>query len=473
MEIVKESIDDLNAVIKVHLNPEDLKPRVMTKLKEVAGKVSLKGFRAGKVPVSVVKKMYGKGVMYEELNSTLSESLQGYIDENKLNLLGRPIPRMKEELDLDLSFKTAYDFEYEIGLAPEFEVSYDLKDLRPLYDIEIDGEYLDREVDNMLDRMGEMTNPEVSEAGDIVFGKVAEVVAEEEAAEETPEGEEAEEKGLSKMAALNPKHLTNKKLIKAIVGKKPEDVFPIKMKDFLKDDEEVRRFWELNVSGQKERELSDDELKDILKKKYTFEVKKINRIAPAELNEEFYTKAFPGEEIADEAAFREKVAGDNKKFYEREAERYFSAKSVDAMILANPLPLPDTFLRKFLVESNENVTEDNIEDHYDNYSKSLVWSLIVGKIQEANPDVKVEKTDVEEQARFLAQTQYAQFTQGGNEQLIESLVQYQMQDQKTYERLFYDALDKKISSFILETVAPAKEGITATAFLEKLKEKEK
>ena len=468
LEIVKESIDDLNAVIKVHLEADDLKPRVMKKLKEVAGKVSLKGFRPGKVPISVVKRMYGKGVMYDELNSTLNETLQGYIEDNNLNLLGRPLPVMKDELDLDLDFKTEYDFEYEVGLAPDFEVSFELKDMPPLYDVKIDDEYLDREVDNMLDRFGDMTNPEEAEEGDIHFGQIVEVVEETEPAE----GEEAETpEGLKKMAALNPKHITNTDFVKSMIGKKVEDTFPISMLDFLKDEDEVKRFWELNIQGQKERDLSEEDVKEIMGKAFTFEVRKINRIVPAELNEELFKKVY-GEDtdVTDEAGFRAKIAEENETFYSWEAERFYSSKSIDGMLMANPVALPDEFLKKFLIETNDKVTEENVEEQYEQYSKSMIWSLIVNKIQEANPEVAVEENDLIDQARLMAKTQYAQFTQGGNEALIESIVQYQLQDENTWERLFYDALANKVSAFIREKVAPPKEEISATGFLDKLKE---
>jgi len=186
LNITLEEKENLTADIVLHLASEDYKDQVVSELKKLAKKASLPGFRPGKVPVQVVRKMYGTSVVIEEINKLVSQSLQNYIEENELDILGDPIPQgQKSEEDFDPEGNKDMEFVFEVGLAPSFEVDLNLPELPPYYEVEIDDKFLEKELNIYREHFGETSNPEEYKKGDIVFGKVFEVDENGEAIEAT------------------------------------------------------------------------------------------------------------------------------------------------------------------------------------------------------------------------------------------------------------------------------------------------
>ena len=459
MEITKEQIDDLNAVIRVVLAPEDYREPVMSKLKQYARSANIPGFRPGKVPVSLIKKKYGKGVMYEHLNQKLTESLNSYISEEELKLVGQPLPKTVEELDLDIDANQAYNFEYEIGLSPEFELSYDLKEAPVIYSVEVEDEFLDEEVENVRLRHGDMTNPEVSDEGDILYGKVSEL---------DEEGNPSEE-GFSKMVALNPKRIQSEDFIAQMPGRKIGDRFEVKVTDFLNDETEIRAFFEMDGKGEKVRELEDAELDQMKLVSYDFELKKVNRFGKAEINQELFDKVYGEGVIESEEAFTEKIKEELNAYLQGEAGKYYRRQVLDAMIDHNAVDFPQDFLRRYLMETQKEITEANVEDQLKSYIRSLRWTAIIDKMVEENPDIKVEQADLEAKSRQIVEERYLPMMPEATEEQIDGFVQYQLQDQKAREQIYYDLLDERVFDHIKEKMQPKEETIGSKAFVEKIK----
>ncbi|MCB0843035.1 MAG: trigger factor family protein, partial [Bacteroidetes bacterium] len=213
MNITQVSTGDLTASITILLESADYKGKVNEELKKHAKKASMPGFRPGKVPVGVVKRMVGKSVVIEEVTRSVSDLLSDYIKDNEIKILGDPLPRdRKTEDDFDINCDKDMEFLFDIGLAPEFSLDYSLSAKPPIYEIEIDEAFLNEEIKNYQDRFAEVTNPESVAEGDVIYGRLYEV---------NEEGEEVEG-GYSKMIGINPERVDNKDLFKSFYGKELE-----------------------------------------------------------------------------------------------------------------------------------------------------------------------------------------------------------------------------------------------------------
>lgn len=452
-------IGDQHAKLKVTVVPDDYRNQVSTILKDYAKRANLKGFRKGKVPVSVVRRMYGKGIVYEELNKIVSKSLGEYLDETKLPIVGEPLPVSLVD-DFDENGERDYEFEFELGLAPEFEIEYGLVGESPLYNVTVDDATLEKEVETLQNTYGPMTNPDESQEGDILFGKLSEIDA---------DGNVVED-GYQKMYTLNPDRVPGEELVKKMGGGvKPDETLEVSMEEVARNDNELRKLWETNVQGEKVRDISDEELEAIKGKKFQFEVRKINRIEKMEIGQELFDKAFGEDEVSTEEEFRDRLKGDMVKFFERESLRYYRTKAIKALIEGMSLPLPDEFLKRWLVQTREKVTEENIEDLYESYSRSLRWRLIIEKMQEENPEVKVEEADMRAKAEEQVVAQFGAMLGDADPERLDTFVSYFMNDEKLSGRMFDELVEEKVFKHLGEKNPAASEEITATEFMELLK----
>lgn len=455
MNIVQEKKGDLSAILKVHVEPADYSDSVNQVLRDYAKKANIKGFRKGHVPTSVIKRMYGKAVVFDELNKILSKQLETYINEEKLPLVGEPLPLTKD-IDLDVENYNAYDFDYEIGLAPDFDLNFKLKNGPKSYVVVIDNELLDKEVENVRARYGDMTNPEVSAEGDTLFGKLMETDA---------DGNQVHD-GHDKMFVLNPDRIESKWLIDALGGKKEKDmIVNIKMTDLFKDESDVRWFWERNVSGEVVQEVSNDMLAHLMAATFCFEVRKINHVIKAELNEELFNKVFASGDVKDEQQFRDRVESDMENFFKQESRKFFEGKMIKALIDENEIPLPEEFLTRFLVASREKITEDNVGDYIEEFLRNLRWELIVKKMMDLKPDLQLKNEDVVARAREVVEEQYKPMLPNSTEEQLDMFANQMASDEKTFNRLANEVLAKKIFDYIRGEASPEEDEITASEFL--------
>jgi trigger factor len=451
LEIIKHNTGNLTARLQVKVAPEDYKAQVDDVLKDYARRANIKGFRPGKVPVSVVRKMFGKGVIFEELNKVISGKLSEYIATEKISLVGEPLP-ISKDVELDAETDASYEFEYELGLAPDFSINYGLAGEAPLYKVSVDDEILAKEIEDIRERNGDMTNPEESEPGDTLYGKLIGA-------------------GREKMFALNPSRISSEAL-KAEMGngKKDGDKLTLTMDQVFENDNAIRRFWETNVQNEQIAEISDEELAEIKAASFTFEVRKINRVTKIDLGEDLYAKVF-GEEhgIADADAFRERVRQDMEVFFNREAGRYFRSKAIRSLVEGSDLPLPDDFLRDYLVKTREQVTADNIDEIYPSYSRSMRWRLLIEKMQSADDSVKVNQDDLRARAREMVLSQFGSLVSPDDTDRLDSFANYYLKDEKMAERMFDELLEDRVFAHITARNPPVEDSITATAFMDLLK----
>ena len=364
MDITLDKKDDqLHAILTVNLTEADYAPAVESKLKEYSKKAQIKGFRPGKVPVGLVRKMYGKGILVEEINGLLSKSVDEYIKENNLKILGEPLP---VPTDIDFDNQKDYSFQFELGLLPEFELPADQAVSVDRHKVELDENTLKETYEQLERQFGETSEPEVSEANDFIYGKLKKA------------GEEGEGR-----VVLLP---TNKLKADAdkFVGVKSGDEVAFDLKNaFGGDVAAIRGF-----SG-----LSKEEAEGV-EGEYTLAVEKIQRSAPAEFNQELFDKVFGKDIVTSKEDFDEKVRSTVQENYDRESDNLVNRQIIDKMLENTTIELPTEFFKKWLVRANQGkLTQEQVEEHFEDYAKELKWSLIRNKVVEAQ-ELKVSNEEI-------------------------------------------------------------------------------
>ena len=371
MEIVLDKISNTEALIKISLKQDDYQPKVEEKIKEYSKKANIKGFRPGKVPKTLINKMYGKSILVDEVNHMLSHNVMDYIKDNNIQILGEPLPNMEKAADIDWDSQSEFDFEYSIGMADDFEVKLDKKVKIENFSIKVDHKVINETIDNLKKQFGTMTNPETSEEGDILYGEIV------------TEDEDENKKGELDLTKVE------KKQVKNFVGKKSEDEIEFDVSKVLKEESDIVAF-----TGSKEST------------KIKFLVKNVNRMVDAEMGQDLFDKTFGKDAVKTEEEFRTKIAEVVGKNYDQESENFLNYKIQDEFVEKTKIDLPDEFLKRFIQSSNkEKISREEIDRDYEHYAKDLKWSLIKNKISKDN-EIKAEHEDVIEEAKTMIRQQF-------------------------------------------------------------------
>ncbi|MBC6696484.1 trigger factor [Hymenobacter puniceus] len=363
MDITLDKKDDqLNAILTVNLTEADYAPAVDAKLKDYSKKAQIKGFRPGKVPATLVRKMYGKGILADEINALLGKAVDGYIKDNNLKILGEPLP-MSNNIDLDA--QKDYAFQFELGLLPDFELPADQSVTVDRHKVDLDENTLNETYEQIGRQFGENSEPEVSEAGDYLTGKLAKA------------GEEGE--GRPVLLPINKvKNGADK-----FVGVKSGDVVTFDLKDAFGDESAIRNF-----TGFSKEEAA------AVEGEYTLTVDKINRSATPEHNQELFDKVFGKDIVTSKEEYEEKVRSTVQENYDRESDNLMNRQIIDKMLESTTIEIPKEFFKKWLLRANEGkLTAEQIEEHYDDYEKELKWSLIRNKVVEEQ-ELKVSNEEI-------------------------------------------------------------------------------
>lgn len=389
MNITRENIDELNAILTVSVGKNDYEATVNEVLKNYRKKANMPGFRPGMVPAGLIKKMYGKAALAEEVNKILSKSLTDYIREEKLNVLGDPLPNEERQPAIDWDNQSDFSFVFDVAMAPEFEVKLDKSVKMPLYSIVADEDMINKQVDAYAGRLGENKVVETVEEKDNVRGDFVQLDS---------DGNELEG-GIKAEKVIIAVDLIKDEAIKAsVIGKKAGDVVvfdPVKAYD---NRHEVGHM--LNISHEEAHDLSGE---------FKFTIVEVLRFEPAELNADLFSKIY-GEDsgITTIDEFRAKVKSEIEENFVYSVNYKFALDSRDTLIKSIPLTLPEPFLKRWIKETNEKLTEEQIENDFDHFMTDLRWQLIKDKIVKDN-DLKITEEDVHALAREMALLQFRQY----------------------------------------------------------------
>lgn len=445
MNISQEKVKDLNAVLTVNITPADYSDAVNKAVKDQAKKAKLPGFRPGMVPVSHIKRTYGKAILFDEINRLVSDSLNNYIAENKLEVLGQPLPVEEDANDYKWDFNDDFKFQYEVGLAPEFDIPFSDKDKVTEYVIKADEETLNSKVSNLRKSYGKRTNPEVSEEGDVIYGELTELGDD----KKTPlEG------GISLKASLRTDNVTDKRVLKSFIGLKADDVKILDLKKaYAKED--LARI--LNIG--------DDEAEQI---EHAFELKviRINRLEESDLDQEFYDKLFGKDVVKTEEEFRARVAKEVEATFVQNANQKLQNDLYTLGMDKVKVDFPDEFLKRWLKVTNEKLSDEELKEGYDGFAKNLKWTLIENKIITAN-NLEVKYEDVLSLAKERIATQFKMYSPEPitEEQLGQYTMQF-LQDKEQASRLFEEVKALKVFDYLKGLVKISKKEIAYDKFLE-------
>ncbi|NCD69870.1 trigger factor [Mucilaginibacter agri] len=447
MNISQEKTGKLNAVISINLNPEDYQPRVDKAIKEQAKKAKIPGFRPGMVPASHVKRMYGKSILLDEINNLLSDTLNNYLTEEKLEVLGQPLPKVDDKVEYNWDFNDKFEFNYEVGLAPEFDVNFSKEDKLDQYVIKVDDETLASRIKNLRRSYGKMTNPDVSADGDVLYGELAQL---------SPDGSVFED-GIKLNASVRIEQIQDDKIKASFIGVKKEDVLEFDIqKAFNNDAAKIAGLLKI-----------DEEAAADLKSNFRLTVKNVNRLDESDLDQAFFDKIFgEGTDVTTEEQFKAKITEELESMMVQDADRKLQNDLYNYSLEKIKFELPDEFLKRWLKATNEKLSDEELAGGYDDFAKNLKWTLITNKVV-TNNDLKIEYKEVFEQAKRQLDAQFRMYSPQplAEEQLAQYTVQF-LQDKENANRMFEEAKAIKVLDYLKDIITLNKKEITFKEFSE-------
>jgi trigger factor len=376
MNITLDQPSATDGLIKITLNQSDYLPKVEEKVKEYSRKMNIKGFRAGKVPSGVVKKMYGKSILVEEVNHLLSHSVSDYIKEKKLQILGDPIPNEEKARLIDWDTQKDFEFEFQVGLVENFSVDLSPKVKVKSNVIDVDQKVITETLDNVKRQFGNITYPETSGATDNIFGEVTH-----------PSGE--------KKSSYIPIEKISKGEQKKFVGLKKDEEISFDVEKLSSDIPTIAQA--INVTEAEAKGA---------KGTYALKVTNISHVEPAEINQELFDKVFGKDAVKNEEEFLGKIKETIAENYKRESDHLLEHEIQHYFVDHTKVNMPDTFLKTWLKSTGSGeVTDEVLSKEFEDYKNGLKWDLIKNKIAEDHK-IAVEPGEVKGRAKELIARQF-------------------------------------------------------------------
>jgi trigger factor len=444
MNISQEKIDSLNAVVTINIKPEDYQSRVEKAIKDQAKKAKIPGFRPGMVPPAHIKKMYGKSILVDEVNNLLSDTLNNYINEQQLEVLGQPLPKMDDSKQYNWDFADDFEFNYEVGLAPAFEVDFSSKDKVTQYVIKADKETLEARIKNIRKSYGKMTNPDVSADGDVLYAELVQL---------SPDGS-VFDGGVTNTTSIRLDQVQDEKIKKSLIGLKKGDEVTLDIQKAYNNDA-TRIAAILKV---------DDETAAELRSNFRLTVKNVNRLEESDLNQEFFDKLFDEGTVTTEEEFRNKITEEVEAMFAQDSERKLQNDLYKLAIDKATFQLPDEFLKRWLKVTNEKLTEEELTGGYEDFAKNLKWTLLENKIIKDNKiEIKYEEVFAAAKQRLEAQFRMYSPQPLSEEQLGQYTVQY-LQNRDEANKIFEEVKAIKALDYLKSVVTLENKEVDAKDF---------
>lgn len=441
MNCTTENINDLELGVIIEIEPSDYLSSVESEIKKFRQKANIPGFRPGNVPSGMIKKMYGKSIKADVINKTVSDKLDEYIKENKITYLGEPIIN-EEKSSIDLENDELQKFYFEIGIQPEF----DLKSLKitgvKQYEIEATEKQINDELEQTKKRYGNVSSPETIEEQDLVMGEFIYT----DDAEATPT-----------QTSIFIDLIEDKKIKKSFISKKADDTIKFDVKKAFKDAKHIAKA--LNI---KESEVEE------AKSEIVFTVKNISRLTPSEINEDLFSKAFPDKDIKNEEEFRAAIKETIEKEFIQYSEKKFVDEAIKEIIDKSDIKLPESFLKKWMVRTNDSITQENVDSEYERMNQSIKWQLIENSLVKEN-NISIDMNSVKDYIREFYRVYFKSAEQSADEETmnesLEKIVDQAVQNKEDVKKIYEMLFDKKITEAIKNLVKPKSKKISFDDFL--------
>lgn len=432
MKVSFDCPDKINGLLTVTIEEDDFKNDVEKELKNYRKRANVPGFRPGMVPMGLIRRQYGNAVKMDVVNNKLSEEVNKYIQDNKINMLGMPLGSEKQT-PVDLEKDAPYTFMFDIAVAPEFDIELSDKDAIDYYDITVDDKLVDQQVDGFASRFGAYQKAEEYKEGDVLKGDLRELDAE----GNTKEGG-VEVEG----ATVMPQYLKDDDQKKLFEGAKAGDIITFNPYKAYAGGAEVATLLKVD------REKKDDYQGD-----FSYQITEVQHFEKHAVDQELFDQVFGKDEVKDEKSFREKIAeGVKQQLATDEDFRFLQDLRKYAEEKVGQLTYPDALLKRVLKENNKDKDDEFINKNYEASLKDLTWSLIKNKLAE-KAEVKVNDDDVKNVAREIARAQFAQYgMQNVGEEYVNNYAEELLKQRDTVNQFAERAVDEKLVAAIKPVV---------------------
>ncbi|MBI9054040.1 MAG: trigger factor [Bacteroidales bacterium] len=453
MNIVKENANDLTAVLKVQITKEDYTEKVESMLADYRKKARIDGFRPGKVPAGMIRKMYGKGVLIEEVNKLISESLTNYIRDEKLNVLGEPLPNQNQK-QIDFDNDTEYEFVFDIALSPEVEIKLSKKDKVVYYNIKVDEKLLESHTDNYTRKFGEFVDVEETTDNEMLSGNFTQL----------NENGEILENGIKvDDVRITIEYIKDEDIKKTFAGKKLADKITFDLRKAYPSDAEIASM--LKIEKEVAANITGD---------FQFEITKLQRFQKAEINQELFDKAYGKDVVKSVEEFNAKLTEEIQQNFVKETDYRFLFDAKKKIVNKINPELPTEFLKRWLTIVNEGkFTAEQIEEEFPKFEEDLKWQVIKDQFIRTN-EIKVEESEILDLAKEITAAQFAQYGLANmpDEQLAtyaQEILKKDDERRNLYEKKFED----KVVNVIKDSVKLDMKEITTEDFQKLWEEEQK
>ena len=453
MKITFDCPDKINGIMTMVIEPADYQEKVEKTLKDYRKKAQVPGFRPGQVPMGMIKRQYGTAVKVEEVNRLISEKLYGYIQENKIQMLGEPLPNQEKQKPQDFEKEGELEFVFDIAVAPEMKAELNEKDKLTYYDIKVDEKLIDDQVQMYCSQAGEFKEAEVFSGNDTITGEMREL----------DEKGNTKEGGLVNEAAMvMPAYIKDEEQRKLFDGAKKGDVVTFNPKKAYPDnDAEVAAL--LKVEKDQVKDLTSD---------FSYQINEIRHFQPAEVNQQLFDRVFGEGTVKDEKAFREKIAETIKPQLQGNSDykflidlRAYMEKKV------GEVAFPEALLKRVMLQNNKDKDADYVEKNFEGSIKELKWHLIKEQLVAAN-GIKVEDADLKAVAKDAIRQQFAQYGMSNvPDDVLENYAAEQLKKRETVEGFVDRAVDQKLVETLKTVVKLTKKEVSLEDFNKMMQEK--
>lgn len=442
MSVTQQNVNDLNAILKVKVNEQEYQPLVESALKQAQKSVSLKGFRPGKVPFGMVKKLYGTSVKVEQINKLIDKKISDYIISNKINVLGQPLPKINDEV-YNFETQSEFEFEFEIGVAPEVNVKLDKGIKLTKYNVVPDTEMIGNYIEELRSRYGKVVEVEDVQDKDMITANLAEL----------NDDQTAKEEGINQVVNFFMPRISNADAKAKLVGLKVGEKVVVNAKtltDSISDSAKT-----LGLTAEKLENASDS---------FEITIQSSSRMGLADLNQELFDKVFGEGNVNSEEEFNKKIQEDAVKFLQGHGSNKFKNDLIDALVDSIKFDLPNEFLQKWLVAASEGKTsEEEVQKDYDKYAKTFRWQLIEGAIvKDTKIDVSYE--EIKNKAKELISENFAQYGQLVDDEQLETYAANVLKKQEEARRIQDELFLDKVANYALENISVEEKEITIEEF---------
>lgn len=446
MNVSLTNVDSVNAIIQVSVAKADYQEKYDTALKAFRKKANIPGFRPGTVPTGMVKKMYGKSILAEEINKLVGENLYKYIQENNLNVLGEPMGNEEKQQAIDFATEGDYDFFFDIALAPEIKVSLTKRDKITYYNIDVDEELVEKQISAYKSNYGKYeTIDEGSVVTDLIKGKITEL-----------EDGKAKEDGIAvESGVIMASYMKDEAEQNKFIGVKPGDVITFNPgKAYEGNETEIASL--LQIQKEDAETISPE---------FSFEVLEVTRYKEADLDDELFEKVFGKDNVKNEEEFRAKVKESISQQFAPDSDYKFLIDARELLIKkAGDLQFPDAFLKRWLLSTGKERTAESLEADFPKIIEDLKFHLIKEQIVK-DKELKLEETDVKSVAMQAARAQFAQYGMMGlPDEMVENYANDMLKNQESARNLVDKAMENKIIESLKSTLGLKEETISLDDF---------